>query len=44
MKFKTFKMTSDKFFMKYTDKTLRNGIDVAFVDGFHNESYAFASR
>lgn len=35
MKFKTFKMTSDKFFLEYTNNALGNGIDVAYIDGFH---------
>ena len=36
MNFKTCRMTSDEFFLKKAQKTLIDGIDVAFVDGFHN--------
>ena len=34
-KFKTFPCTSDHFFNHYADNALKNGIDVAFVDGLH---------
>ena len=32
---KFLKMTSDVFFDKYADKYLKDGIDVAFIDGMH---------
>ena len=38
MNFKTYRMKSDEFFHSYAQNTLTNGIDVAFVDGFHNYS------
>jgi hypothetical protein len=33
--FKTFEITSDAFFEKEARRVLKNGIDVAFVDGLH---------
>jgi len=38
MNFKTYKMTSDEFFVRNAQKTIVDGIDVAFVDGLHNYS------
>lgn len=33
--YKTFECTSDDFFIKYAESELKNGLDVAFVDGLH---------
>lgn len=40
-KFKAFPITSDEFFQKHAEKILKNGIDVAFVDGLHNYEQSF---
>lgn len=34
-KFRTYPYTSDRFFDKYADRVLTNGIDIALVDGLH---------
>ena len=39
--FKTFKETSDDFFIKHAKNNLKAGIDVAFIDGLHTYDQSF---